>query len=223
MISLREVSVIKNKTPILSDISLEIAEKRVGIIGRNGSGKSTLAKLFNGLEIPTSGLVTLVDSVNQVIPLNKNVGFVFQNPDNQIVFPIVEEDLAFGLKSSGKGKKEIVECIDYYLNKFDLNALKSRYTHQLSGGEKQLIALIGVLVMGPKYIVLDEPTTLLDLANRILLIRVLRNLEQNLIIVSHDLDFVSELDRVILIEDGEVIRDSIPSVVLPYYRETSIC
>ena len=223
MIILSDISVTKNGTSILSSISLEITERRVGVIGRNGSGKTTFVKLLNGLEKPSSGSVSLVNGANEVLELSQYVGFVFQNPDNQIVFPIVEEDIAFGLKNSGLEKQDINERIGYYLGKFNLDYLRTRYTHQLSGGEKQLIALIGVLIMEPKYIVLDEPTTLLDYANRLILMNILDDLEQNLIIVSHDLELVADLDRVLLFDHGSLVSDGLPSEVIAKYKEISTC
>lgn len=223
MIQLQNVSVVKNDATILFDLSLDIAERRVGIIGPNGSGKSTFVRLFNGLQAPHQGVVKVHGKTNAEDDFRKRVGFVFQNPDNQIVYPIVEEDLAFGLKKSGLSKQEILDRIDCYLSRFDLRHLKTRFTHQLSGGEKQLVALIGVLVMEPEFIVLDEPTTLLDLKNRTILIRVLESLEQNLVVVSHDLDLVAQLDRAILIENGRVIGDGKPAKVLEIYRDMFAC
>ncbi len=221
MISLDDICVKKDNKLILKNISMEITERRVGIIGRNGSGKSTLAKIFNGLEKPYSGKVKLTDKENNILEPSGHVGFVFQNPDNQIVFPIVEEDLAFGLKKSGLSKEEITKYIEYYLGKFNLNHLKSRYTYQLSGGEKQLIALIGVLIMQPTYIVLDEPTTLLDLANKVILVNILNRLEQNLIIVSHDLDLIKDMDKVILIDNGAIIFSGDATTAIDKYKKLS--
>lgn len=224
MISLNNIAVRKGDKTILQDLSLTLIEKRIGIIGHNGSGKSTFAKLLNGLEVCTEGQVIFGNtpsSVNQ--HMRKKVGFVFQNPDNQIVYPLVEEDIAFGLKKSGLSKAEISSRVEQYLAQFGLPHLIGRLTHELSGGEKQLVALIGVLIMEPQYIVLDEPTTLLDLRNRSMLLKILRDLDQSLIIVSHDLEFMAEMERLILIHEGRVFQDGSPEEVISAYRELSQC
>jgi biotin transport system ATP-binding protein len=221
MIKIENVGVSKENKTILAAISVTLTEPRIGIIGSNGSGKSTFAKLLNGLERATTGAVFVNDA-----PIGKNnktalgkVGFVFQNPDNQIVFPIVVEDLAFGLKKSGLSKQQIQSRITTYLEQFGLRHLLERRTHELSGGEKQLIALIGVLLMEPEIIVLDEPTTLLDLRNRSILLKLLAELPQKLIIVSHDLALMAEMDRLLWIENGNIHQDGSPEAVISAYRQ----
>ena len=178
-------------------------------------------KLLNGLETAFSGTIT-IDGLNvkNTNSLGK-VGFVFQNPDNQIVFPIVQEDLAFGLKKSGLSKNQIAAKIDTYLHIFKLTDLSERRTHELSGGEKQIIALIGVLIMEPDIIVLDEPTTVLDLRNRYRLIQRLKQLKQSLIIVSHDLDLMATMDRLIWIDNGTIKNDGSPETILEKYKKFS--
>lgn len=217
MLSVQNAFVEKNNKEILSNVSAELNESRIGIIGSNGSGKSTFAKLLNGLETPTSGQVLLENTpISSKSALGK-VGFVFQNPDNQIVFPIVGEDLEFGLKKSGLAKEDIQQRVRKLVERFSITHLIDRRTHELSGGEKQLIALIGVLVMEPQIIVIDEPTTLLDLRNRRTLLNTLDQLEQNLVIVSHDLELMAQMQRLIWIEEGMIRADSKPSVVLEDY------
>jgi biotin transport system ATP-binding protein len=222
MISFSGVAVEKNGIGILHDLDLRITERRVGVIGRNGSGKSTFARLFNGIETPSRGKVAFegADAPNE---LRRHVGFVFQNPDNQIVYPMVSEDLEFGLKNLRLPRDEVRRRIDAVLDRFGLTHLRDRLTHQLSGGEKQMVALAGVLVMQPRMIVFDEPTTLLDLWNKRMLMRVLHDLEQPIVVVSHDLDLLEGYDRVLHFENGAIVGDGAPAKVIPGYIERSQC
>lgn len=222
MISFSGVAVEKNGVGILRDIDLRITERRVGVIGRNGSGKSTFARLFNGIETPSRGKVEF-EGAGTPKELRRHVGFVFQNPDNQIVYPLVSEDLEFGLKNLKLPKDEARRRIDEVLERFGLTHLRDRLTHQLSGGEKQMIALAGVLVMQPRMIVFDEPTTLLDLWNKRMLMKALNELEQSIVVVSHDLDLLQHFDRVLHFEDGAIAGDGPPAQVIPSYIERSQC
>jgi biotin transport system ATP-binding protein len=216
MITFSGVSVQKSGRRILEGLNLHITERRVGIIGRNGSGKSTFARLFNGLEKPSSGRVTW-DADPDGGRLRSHVGFVFQNPENQIVYPIVQEDLEFGLKNLKLPKDEIACRIASVLERFDIAHLRDRFTHQLSGGERQLIALAGVLVMQPQMIVFDEPTTLLDLRNRNLVKNTVASLDEHVVMVTHDLDLIADFDRVLHFEDGRIVGDDLPAAVIPDY------
>ncbi|MDA9556192.1 energy-coupling factor ABC transporter ATP-binding protein [Vibrio sp.] len=223
MITCNNVSLTKEGRDVLQNITVQLEARRIGIIGHNGSGKTTFTKMLNGLEKPTSGEVQVFDDQGKVLNNNENVGFVFQNPDNQIIFPIVEEDIAFGLQQSNVSKAEIAQKVDDILARFQLSSLKTRMTHQLSGGEKQLIAMMGVLVMQPEYIVLDEPTTLLDLKNRLNLINILKELDEKLIIVSHDLELMEQMDQVVLFNQGRIIEIGEPTTVIEKYKEISLC
>lgn len=219
MLQIRDVSHAFGDRVVLSDINLELTERRIGIIGSNGSGKSTFARLLNGLQLPNSGEV-VVDGLNTRSDgkaVRRKVGFVFQNPDNQIVFPVVEEDLAFGMKNLGFGKDEIRQRTHAALASYDLLAFREHPTHLLSGGQKQLLAIAGVLVMQPRYIVFDEPTTLLDLRNKRRVARAVSELPQTAIVVSHDLDLLQDFDRVLVFNDGQIVLDDIPAVALPAY------
>ena len=222
VIAFSDVSVEKNGAKILKRISVELSERRIGVIGRNGSGKSTFARLFNGIETPTSGAVSL-NGATERKALRRHVGFVFQNPDNQIVYPIVSEDLAFGLKNLKLPEAETRRRIDEVLRRFDLEHLRDRFTHQLSGGEKQMIALASVLVMQPNMIVLDEPTTLLDLWNKRKFMAALDALEQSIVVVSHDLELLEDADRILLFEDGCLVEDGAPATVIANYVARSQC
>ncbi|WP_297002091.1 MULTISPECIES: energy-coupling factor ABC transporter ATP-binding protein [unclassified Thalassospira] len=221
MIRIENVSVQFEQRRALADIDLTLTEKRIGIVGANGSGKSTFVRLLNGLQTATSGrvLVDDFDAAKDGRKLRRYVGFVFQNPDNQIVYPVVEEDIAFGLKPLKLPKDEVDRRIDDVLARYDLSEFKTHPSHLLSGGQKQLLAISGVLVMEPRYIVFDEPTTLLDLRNRNRVQRAIAELDQTVITVSHDLDLIADYDRVLAFEDGKVVLDGTPSEVLPKYRE----
>ncbi|WP_430474030.1 energy-coupling factor ABC transporter ATP-binding protein [Thalassospira lucentensis] len=221
MIRFENVSVQFDQRRALEDINLTLTEKRIGIVGANGSGKSTFVRLLNGLQTATSGrvLVDDFDAAKDGRKLRRHVGFVFQNPDNQIVYPVVEEDLAFGLKSLKLPKDEINRRIDEILARYDLTEFKTHPSHLLSGGQKQLLAISGVLVMAPRYVVLDEPTTLLDLRNRNRVERAIRDLDQTVITVSHDLDLIADYDRVLVFDQGKLVLDGKPADVIAKYRE----
>lgn len=221
MIALEHVYFHRDNQTILEDIHLSLTEQRIAIVGPNGSGKSTFVRLLNGLLTPTRGrvLVDDMDTAKEGKAIRRKVGMVFQNPDNQIVFPIVEEDLAFGLKNQGLDKATIDQKIDTVLSHYHLDHLRKKSIHHLSGGQKQLIALSGVLIMDPQYLVLDEPTTLLDLRNKRQFAQVIRDLPQQVIVVSHDLEFLADFDRVLVFDQHRIIIDDIPSRALPQYLE----
>ncbi|GAB5431519.1 MAG: ABC transporter ATP-binding protein [Epibacterium sp.] len=221
MIEVQDVSLTLDDRPILRDINLTLREKRIAIVGSNGSGKSSFVRLLNGLRLPSSGRVC-VDGQNtrtEGRKLRRRVGFVFQNPDNQIVFPIVEEDVAFGLKNLGVPPKERDARVTAVLERYGLQEMRKQPAHTLSGGQKQLLAIAGVLVMEPKYVVLDEPTTLLDLRNTLRISQAISALEQTAIMVTHDLDLIREFDRVIVFEQGRVFADDVPNAALERYVE----
>jgi biotin transport system ATP-binding protein len=221
MIRFENVSVQFDARRALENIDLTLTEKRIGIIGANGSGKSTFVRLLNGLQTATSGQVMVddLDPARDGRKVRRHVGFVFQNPDNQIVYPVVEEDLAFGLKALKLPKDEINRRIDEILARYDLSDFKTHPSHLLSGGQKQLLAISGVLVMAPRYIVLDEPTTLLDLRNRNRVERAIAGLDQTVITVSHDLDLIAGYDRVLVFENGKIVVDDSPARAIATYRE----
>lgn len=221
MIEVRHVTHAFGERVVLHDLNLELSERRIAVVGSNGCGKSTFARLLNGLQIPTRGdvLVDGLDTRTDGKRVRRKVGFVFQNPDNQIVFPLVEEDLAFGLRNLALPKDEIRRRTEEALRRYDLLSLREHPAHLLSGGQKQLLALAGVLVMAPDYIVFDEPTTLLDLRNKRRIAEAIERLEQPVVVVSHDLPFLETFDRVLVFEGGRVVVDDRPSVALPRYVE----
>ncbi|WP_036768563.1 energy-coupling factor ABC transporter ATP-binding protein [Photorhabdus australis] len=219
MLEIQNVTHAYGERVILRDLNLQLKEKRIAIIGSNGCGKSTFVRLLNGLLVPKSGDV-LVDGLNTRSDgkaIRRKVGFVFQNPDNQIVFPIVEEDLAFGMKNLGFTKDTIQQRIQEVLSRYDLLQFREHPAHLLSGGQKQLLAISGVLVMDPAYIIFDEPTTLLDLRNKRRVTEAIDSLSQTVIVVSHDLEFLAGFDRVLVFDDGRVVIDDIPSIAIPEY------
>lgn len=206
--------------PILRDVSCDLAQARIGIIGANGSGKSSFARLLNGLVIPQSGRVCAHghDTRQAGRAVRREVGFVFQNPDHQIVYPVVEEDLAFGLKNSGLRGEALARRIEDTLGRFGLASLRHQAAHSLSGGEKQLLALAGVIAMEPRSIVLDEPTTLLDLRNKRRIMAILASLAQQIILVTHDLDLIGDFERVLVFDQGRIIADDRPAAAIAQYR-----
>lgn len=219
MIQIENVSHRFGEREVLREINLTLSERRIAIVGSNGSGKTTFARLLNGLQIPSEGkvLVDGLDTRTDGKAVRRRVGFVFQNPDNQIVFPIVEEDLAFGLKNLKLDQAAIKTSIDDVLTRYDLARFRHSSTHLLSGGQKQLLAIASVLVMQPQYVVLDEPTTLLDLRNQRLIAQVIRELQQVAIVASHDLELIDDFDRVIVFDSGRVVVDDEPSSALKRY------
>jgi biotin transport system ATP-binding protein len=218
-LELIDVSHSYGDRPVLRDLSLVLAEHRVGVIGGNGSGKSTFARLLNGLVVPTAGrvLVDGLDTASQLRAVRRRVGFVFQDPDAQIVHPTVAEDVAFGLQNQRVPAGERDERVAEVLARYGLAGHADHPAHLLSGGQKQLLAIAGVLVMRPARVVFDEPTTLLDLANRRRVARVIEELEQDVVVVTHDLDLLTGFDRVLVVEDGRVVADGTPGETVGWY------
>ena len=205
---------------VLHDVSLSLTEHRIGIVGANGSGKSTLVRMINGLVTPTAGTVT-VDGQNvarHAREVRRKVGFIFTNPDNQIVMPTVQEDVAFTLRRRGLSPTEVARRTAAALEQFGLSEHAEHPAHRLSGGQKQLLALAAVLVAEPATIVADEPTTLLDARNARRIGDLLHTLPQQVIVVTHHLHLVEEFDRVIVIDEGTVVADGAPGESLATYR-----
>ncbi|MBB4076564.1 biotin transport system ATP-binding protein [Bartonella fuyuanensis] len=204
---------------VLRGITVQLTERRIAIIGANGSGKSTFVRLINGLQLPSHGFVSVdgLDTKRDAKAVKRKVGFVFQNPDNQIVLPLVEEDLSFGLRNLKLNKDEIKARVDEILQRYGLEAFRNHAVHLLSGGQKQLIAISSVVIMNPDYVIFDEPTTLLDLRNKHRVTQVIEELPQTVIVVSHDLDFLKKFDRVLVFDKGEIAIDDVPFVAIKEY------
>lgn len=204
---------------VLKDIDLELTGMRTAVIGGNGSGKSTLARLLNGLVVPEHGrvLVDGLDTRTQSRAVRRKVGFVFQDPDAQIVLPTVAEDVAFGLQLRKIPPALAAARVDAVLDRYGLAELRDHPAHLLSGGQKQMLAIASVLVMDPDYVVLDEPLTLLDLQNKRLVTRSILEMSKPVILVSHDLDLLERFDRVVVMEAGRVVADGPPQESIPLY------
>ena len=223
LISLENVSFsYDKKNSVLKDLSLQIQEgEYVAIIGHNGSGKSTLAKLLNALVVADSGKV-MVDGFDcsdkkSQFEVRSRVGVVFQNPDNQLVASIVEDDVAFGPENLGVPRKEIKERIDFALDAVGMQAFRHRTPSRLSGGQKQRIAIAGVLALKPKVLVLDESTAMLDPVGRKEVLEVADKLNKQMgttvIAITHYMDEVIKADRVIVLSDGEIVLSGTPSQI----------
>ncbi|MGV1751311.1 energy-coupling factor ABC transporter ATP-binding protein [Agrobacterium sp. CG674] len=205
-------------------LSLRLTERRIGIIGLNGSGKTTFARMINGLAKPTTGRVSVngLDTVTDGPAVLRDVGFIFQNPQNQIILPIIRDDIAFGLKSRGMNKAAIDAAVDATLHRFDIQHLAKRRAHELSGGELQLCALAALTITGPKILIMDEPTNQLDLRNRALVERTMAGLEQDLIVITHDLPLLESFDRVLVFHHGGLHADASPADAIRLYRELAL-
>lgn len=219
MIELSQVSHRYGEREVLRDVSLTLRERRVAVLGANGSGKSTLARLLNGLLVPTAGNVCVdgLDTATHGAAVRRLVGFVFQNPDAQIVLPTVGEDVAFGLRNRDLPRPEIDRRVETVLAAHGLNGHRDHPAHLLSGGQKQLLALCGVLVIEPAYLVLDEPTTSLDHRNAREIREVLLTVEPVAIVITHDLELAARCDRAVVLEDGQVRFDGAPDVAIADY------
>ncbi|HWS59136.1 MAG TPA: ABC transporter ATP-binding protein [Actinotalea sp.] len=205
---------------ILEPTTLRLTERRVGVIGANGSGKSTFARLLNGLVTPSEGrvLVDGLDTVADGAAVRARVGFAFTDPDAQLVMPTVAEDVALSLRRLGLGRADRARRVHEVLARFGLDHLAERSVHALSGGQKQLLALAGVLATEPAVLVCDEPTTLLDLRNTRAVAEVLAGLAQRVVLVTHDLDLAERTDRVLVVDRARVVFDGDPAAAVAYYR-----
>jgi biotin transport system ATP-binding protein len=219
MIELRSVSHDFDGRPVLSGVSLRLAEKRIAIVGANGSGKTSLARMLNGLIIPKRGEV-VVDGISTAVDaakVRRLVGYVFQNPEHQIVMPTVEEDIAFGLRNMNLPKAEIATRVDAILAAHTFTQRRAAPAYLLSGGEQKLLSLMSVLVMEPRYIIFDEPLNSLDLANRRRFAGLMDDLPQTVITITHDFELITSYHRAILIHEGRIAADGPPAEVIARY------
>jgi biotin transport system ATP-binding protein len=221
MIDLTKVSYTPQGATVLSDVTLKASEKRIGIVGRNGSGKSTLARVLAGLIAPDGGTAR-IDGVNVAKDRKaalRKVGILFQNPDHQIIFPTVEEEISFGLLQLGQTQTEAAASTAAILHQFDRTHWAKAAIHQLSQGQRQLVCLMSILAMKPKLIILDEPFAGLDIPTTLHLSRVLRGLDVSLVHITHDPGHLADYDRVIWIEGGQVHRDGDAATVSQAFTE----
>ncbi len=226
MISLRGVSVVVPAARrgdadrvLLDDITLDLAERRIALIGANGSGKSTLLRLLNGLRTPTAGTVTVDgrDTTAKAAAVRARVGFVFTDPLAQLLLSTPVEAVELSLRARIRDRRERTLRAEELLAERGLLEVAHQSIYDLSGGERQLVALTSVLAVRPRIVVADEPTTLLDLRNRILLRRAFAELEQQLIVSTHDLDLAAEMDRVLVVDGGRIVADGDPGTVIDGY------
>ncbi len=209
----------------VSDVSVSVEEGAfVCVLGHNGSGKSTLAKHLNAVLLPTSGSVTVdgIDTTDeaQTFELRRRAGMVFQNPDNQIVATIVEEDVAFGLENLGIDPPEIRKRVDDALDAVGMRHLAEHAPHQLSGGQKQRIAIAGIIAMRPRVIILDEPTAMLDPKGRREVMETIKELNEKfgvtIVLITHFMDEAAQSDKVFVMDKGKLILEGTPSEVFSH-------
>lgn len=210
----KEVEVIKN-------LNLKIEKGSfVAVLGHNGSGKSTIAKLTNGILFPQKGKVIVDGMVTKddesIFEVRKKVGMVFQNPDNQIVASVVEEDVAFGVENLGYSPEECRRRVDDALKSVGMYDLREKAPHKLSGGQKQRVAIAGIIAMKPQCIVLDEPTAMLDPSGRQEVMQTVKMLNEEgitIVLITHYMDEAVQADRVVVIDKGEIKMDDTPENV----------
>ena len=205
--------------PAVDNLSLEIERGEfVAILGHNGSGKSTLAKMMNGLNLPTSGDVYVngmnTKDDNLIWKIREKAGMVFQNPDNQIVATIVEEDVAFGPENLGVERGELRRRVDESLKVVGMYEYKDRAPHQLSGGQKQRVAIAGILAMNPDCIIFDEPTAMLDPIGRREVLATIKQLHRQenktIVLITHYMDEVVDADRLVVMAEGKIVLEGVP-------------
>ncbi len=219
---------VTERNTALKNVNLSVPEGQfLAVLGHNGCGKSTLAKHFNAILTPTSGKV-LVDGIDtsdedRVFEIRQTVGMVFQNPDNQLVATIVEEDVAFAPENLGVPPKEIRERVDDALKQVDMYEFREHAPHQLSGGQKQRVAIAGIIAMRPRCIVMDEPTAMLDPKGRREVMKTIKRLNKEqgitVILITHYMEEAAQADRVVVMDGGCVIMDDVPKKIFSRYEE----
>jgi biotin transport system ATP-binding protein len=222
MMELQQVSHRFGDRQVLDRVDLTLREDRIAVLGANGSGKSTFARLLNGLLLPSEGEVR-VDGLTTRCDgkaVRRLVGFVFQNPDAQIVLPTVVEDVALGLRDRGLSRAEIDARVDAALVEYGLADHRDHPAHLLSGGQKQLLAICSALIVEPRYVVMDEPTTLLDHRNARAVTERIASLDQQVVVITHDLDLARTCERVLVLDEGRIVADDVPRRAIDAYLET---
>lgn len=218
----------EKKNLVLKDVSLEIPKGQfVALLGHNGSGKSTLARTFNAILIPEGGKVYVdsMDTSNEELlyEIRKKAGMVFQNPDNQLVATIVEEDIAFGPENLGVPSAEIRKRVDNALKTVGMSAYIKHAPHMLSGGQKQRVTIAGILAMEPECIILDESTAMLDPMGRKEVMDTVKNLNKELgmtvVLITHYMEEAAQADRVVVLDEGKIVMDDIPEKVFDCVKE----
>ena len=217
----------ENAVKALNDVSLSVHEGEfLALVGRNGSGKSTLAKMMNGLILPDKGKVVSFgyDTQNKdtIFEVRKRVGLVFQNPDNQMVASIVEEDIAFGPENLGVKREEIIERVDFALKSVGMEEYRKSTPFKMSGGQKQRIAIAGVLAMLPKALVLDESTAMLDPKGRKEVLDVVKKLNKEegitVVLITHYMEEALDSDRIAVMDNGNILKEGTPKDIFCDYE-----
>lgn len=212
------------KTEVLHGVSLSVKKGEfVAVLGHNGSGKSTLAKCFNAINIPDSGTITVAgmstEDEEKLLDIRKMAGMVFQNPDNQIVATIVEEDCAFALENLGVEPAEIRRRVDEALKTVGMYEYRMHAPHKLSGGQKQRVAIAGILAMKPDCILLDEPTAMLDPRGRKEVMETIKRLNREqgvtIVLITHYMEEAAQAERVVVIDGGNILMDGTPREIFP--------
>lgn len=210
------------KTTVFENLSLDIKKGEfVAILGHNGSGKSTLAKCFNAINIPEEGDVFVngmsIKDQSKILDIRQSVGMVFQNPDNQIVATVVEEDVAFALENMGVPSEEIRRRVNEALKTVGMYEYREHAPHKLSGGQKQRVAIAGILAMQPDCILLDEPTAMLDPKGRREVLKTIKELNKRegvtIVLITHYMDEAANADRVVVMDNGKIVMDDEPKKV----------
>lgn len=210
------------KTTVFENLSLDISKGEfVAILGHNGSGKSTLAKCFNAINIPEEGDVFIngmsIKDQSKILDIRQSIGMVFQNPDNQIVATVVEEDVAFALENMGVPSSEIRIRVDEALKTVGMYEYREHAPHKLSGGQKQRVAIAGILAMQPDCILLDEPTAMLDPKGRREVLKTIKELNENkgvtIVLITHYMDEAAQADRVVVMDNGKIVMDDKPKKI----------
>ena len=206
---------------VIDQITLNISEQRIGIVGVNGSGKSTLARLISGLIAPISGSIRIndIDIYKDRKAALKTVGIIFQNPDHQIIFPTCIEEISFGLMQQGMTRIEAEERSNEILLQFDRLKWSDQLAHNLSQGQRHFLCLIAVLAMNPDVVILDEPYAGLDLPTSLQLRHELNKLSQQIVMITHNKDILVNFDRILWIDNGKIIKDGSYENVMPNFEE----
>lgn len=221
MIDLESVSVELDGRLVLDEVTVQLDQHRIAVIGANGSGKSTFARLLDGLVAPTRGTARVLgfDVAHEAKRMRAEVGFVFTNPDAQILMPTVAEDVRLSLKGSGLDRSAIDARVASVLATYGLTAHADAPAYSLSGGQKQLLALASVLVRDPKLVIADEPTTLLDLGNaRRIGMLLIEELPAQLVVVTHDLELAARCDIALRFHEGRLVELGEPAAVVERYQ-----
>lgn len=220
-LELDDVSVRLGDTEVLRQVTCSLDERTVAVIGENGSGKSTLARLVGGLTHATSGTIRVLglDPAREAAKLRRRVAVVFSNPDTQIVMPTVAEDVAFSLRSDKLSRDEKSRRVDEAMHRFGLADVAGRASHDLSGGQKQLLALCGAFVRRPELVIADEPTAYLDARNaRRVADHLFEEGRHKLLLVTHDLALARHCDKAVLVKDGEIAAVGAPDEIVAQYE-----